>query len=161
MLCITTNCPFQLKTSIIEEYTSEINTILMAIENPEKYSILFVDNSKTAREQIGRALTRCKYSVTVADSAEDALTMVKTGNFHMVISDLYMPLNSGIKLIENIIQLKDVKQRTIPVIIYTASLTEADKAKCLSFGAAGFVSKKDSIDALLETTENILKRIEL
>lgn len=57
----------------------------------------------------------------------------------LIVLDLNMPLLNGM---ETLSKLKsDSRYRNIPVIIYTTSVHEVEKAKCLEIGAADFIKK--------------------
>lgn len=131
----------------------------MTIINPESFRLLYVDNSKTAREALKRTLEREKYFVLVAASGAEALDLIAEHQFHLIITDLYMPYFSGIKLVESIIKLNNPKKSTTPIIVYSGSLCASDKSKCLSYGVADFISKKDGSDQLLQAINNILSKL--
>lgn len=57
----------------------------------------------------------------------------------LIVLDLNMPVLNGI---ETLSKLKsDTRYRDIPVIIYTTSIHEVEKSKCIEMGAADFIKK--------------------
>ncbi len=63
-----------------------------------KIRILVVDDELSMREFLSILLEREGYEVTVADSAEEALRLMDTALFDLVLSDVNMPGLSGIEL---------------------------------------------------------------
>jgi CheY-like chemotaxis protein len=57
----------------------------------------------------------------------------------LIVLDLNMPILNGM---QTLLRLKsDKRYRNIPVIIYSTSIQEVEKAKCLEIGAADFIKK--------------------
>ena len=67
-----------------------------------KTRILVVDDELSMREFLSILLEREGYEAAVAANAEQALSLLETGQFDMVISDVQMPGLSGIELLGRI-----------------------------------------------------------
>jgi CheY-like chemotaxis protein len=69
----------------------------------------------------------------------------------LIVLDLNMPMLNGI---ETLAKLKsDNRYKNIPVIIYTTSIHEVEKEKCLEIGAADFIRKPALYNQTVETAQ--------
>jgi two-component system cell cycle response regulator CpdR len=75
--------------------------------------ILYVEDNPLVREVTSELLAQDERQVTAVDSAESALDSFKQGAFDIVITDVSLPVMSGIDLARNILQLKP----GVPIII--------------------------------------------
>ena len=111
--------------------------------------ILFVDNSRTTRAMMSKILASQGYSeIENASSGIEAIDMVQTGNFDLVIMDLYMPIMDGHTAAAQIRQLEDPKLKDIPIIALSASSDEADVTISKEAGMNEFVVKSSDYEAL-------------
>ena len=78
---------------------------------------------------------------------------------HLILLDVNMPRMNGFEVLGKL--KKTPEWRKIPTIVMSNSGHEADRTKCLNLGAAGFVTKFASMDALTEwgtTLESFLQK---
>ncbi|MFH0931704.1 MAG: response regulator, partial [Candidatus Zixiibacteriota bacterium] len=78
--------------------------------------ILVVDDEETQREMLGGFLKKEGYSVSLADSGEEALKICQDKFFEVALLDLKMPGMDGIGLLT---KLKEINPE-IQVIVMTA-----------------------------------------
>jgi len=82
-----------------------------------KITILIVEDSKTIRETMHKALEKYFHEIIVAVDGEDGLDKFKTRkNIDIIISDIKMPKMSGIEMLQEIRKIDN----EIPVILTTA-----------------------------------------
>lgn len=65
-------------------------------------TILIVDDAAPVRKLLASALSKRGYSVTTAESAQDALEKLQENYFQVMFIDLHMPDMSGVELCEQI-----------------------------------------------------------
>jgi PAS domain S-box-containing protein len=94
-----------------------------------------------------RTLAKLGFAVDVAVNGAEALSMVQTGSYLLVLMDMQMPVMDGLEATRAIRQLP-VPAGGIPVIAMTANAMQSDKDACLAAGMNGFISKPVSITAL-------------
>lgn len=78
---------------------------------------------------------------------------------HLILLDVNMPRMNGFEVLARL--KKTPEWSKIPTIVLTNSGHEADRTKCMNLGAAGFVTKFASMDALAEwgkTLESFLQK---
>jgi len=81
----------------------------------KKYNILLVDDDSIVLKGIGKGLEKEGYSVTTAESGEEAIELLREANFDLVITDLVMGSVDGIAVLK---KSKEISPE-IPAIILT------------------------------------------
>ena len=122
----------------------------------EKRSILVVDDNPDIRMVIGALLKRHRYEVTLAESGEEALSILAKGDPDLILLDLKMPRMSGLELLSRL--RKGDARPSIPVIVLTASDSEEDEVSLLNEGASDFISKASSPEKILARIHAVIGR---
>ena len=105
----------------------------------QQFSLLVVDDNEMNRDLLSRRLERQGYRVTVAVDGQQALEVLDSENFNLVLLDIMLPVINGYQVLE---QMKaDQALSHIPVIITTALDESVGKAKCLELGADDYLTK--------------------
>ncbi len=102
-------------------------------------NILVVDDSPTDRQHLSDMLGKSGYSVTLAESAEDALAKVKLRRPDLVLMDVVMPGQNGFQATRAL--SKDESTKNIPVILCTSKGQETDRTWGMRQGARDYVVK--------------------
>ena len=115
----------------------------MAPNNPHdaatKGHLLVVDDNKVNRLLLGRNLEQQGHTIAFAENGRQALEMLRTRPFDLVILDVLMPDLDGYQVLEQI--ASDQQLRNIPVIM-ASSLDELDSVvKCIEMGAEDYLTK--------------------
>ncbi len=111
-----------------------------AVDKQSK-KILVVDDSITTRTLEVSILERQGYSVQSAVSAEEALEMLQTESFNLLITDVEMPGKNGFELTHQVrtgLGLND-----LPVIIVTSLSSEEDRRKGMEVKADAYIVKSE------------------
>src|SRR5436190_559918 len=102
-------------------------------------SLLVVDDNERNRDMLKRRLERLGYDVSCAENGIEALKLVRTESFDLLLLDVIMPLMDGFEVLE---QLKaEPLLRDIPVIVLSASDQLDHVVKCIQKGAQDYLSK--------------------
>jgi len=119
--------------------------------------VLVTDDDVISAEMLKNTLEKYDYHVTLAHSGGEAFAHLRSGNFHIVISDWEMPGMSGLQL------CRQIRKRSWSSYIYFILLTSysgVDKAvRGLEAGADDFLTKPfhpEEIKVRLKTAERIL-----
>lgn len=120
-----------------------------------KFRILVVDDEEDLREILKFNLETEGYSVTTANSAEDALC-TDIASFDLLLLDIMMDGMSGFAMAR---ELKN-KETTngIPIIFLTARDTENDIITGFNLGADDYIQKPFSIREVLVRIRAVLRR---
>ena len=101
--------------------------------------LLVVDDDEMNRDTLSRHLQRQGHSVAVAENGRQALDMVSTHPFDLVLLDVMMPEMDGYRVLEHL--KGDDAWRDIPVIMISA-LDEIDSVvRCIELGAEDYLPK--------------------
>lgn len=104
----------------------------------QQKKILVVDDSETMRQMVSMTLQRSGFKILTAENGAKALQMIKeTNDLNLVITDINMPVMSGLQLLKN---LRD-ENKDISVIILTTESEERMKKEAVSLGAMGWIVK--------------------
>jgi class 3 adenylate cyclase len=102
-------------------------------------SLLVVDDSEMNRDMLTRRLVRRGYTVAAAENGRQALAMIASQPFDLVVLDIMMPGLSGLQVLE------DLRRRhapsELPVIMATAKDQSEDIVLALKLGANDYVTK--------------------
>ena len=111
--------------------------------------ILLVEDN-VADVKLFRDLISGPYEVTVADNGAEALDrLFQRGRFsgsgrpYLVVLDLNIPLVNGHEVLNAI--KSNSRLRSIPVIIFSASMNEKDIEKAYEFGASAYLVKPSDL----------------
>lgn len=101
--------------------------------------LLVVDDNEINRDLICRQLERQGHTVTAAENGRQALEIMQTQAFDMVLLDIMMPKMSGYQMLQRL-KSSDV-HRDVPVIVISA-LDEMDSVvRCIQMGADDYLLK--------------------
>ncbi len=116
--------------------------------------VLVVDDEPLVRDIMVQCLEAEGHVCTSAESAEQALELMKNDFFELVVSDIMMPGKSGIELLEII---RNDHQDTA-VIMVTAVDDRKTAVKALQLGAFGYVIKPFELNEISISVFNALER---
>lgn len=105
----------------------------------EHGSLLIVDDNEINRDVLSRRLERQGHVVTVAENGRQALELVATRAFDLVLLDVMMPEINGYQVLQHL--KADAALRDLPVIMISA-LDELDSVvRCVEMGAEDYLPK--------------------
>ncbi len=117
--------------------------------------VLIVDDDPSLTELLVDTLEVIGYESLSASSAREALDLIRSQSFSLVITDINMPEMSGIELLQ---EIKKVDAH-MPVMLITGIGTDSLKQEAFEFGADGFLSKPFRIGKIEAEIGNLLKGI--
>jgi len=101
--------------------------------------LLLVDDDPSNRELLRRRVKRMGYSARVVSSGEEALALLETDRFDLVLLDYMMPGLSGLETLQRM--KASSRLRTIPVIMLSASDDIEMMVDCILQGAEDYIFK--------------------
>lgn len=116
--------------------------------------ILAVDDSKSMRQMVAMTIKNAGYDVTEAEDGMVALSVAKTQQFDLVLTDINMPNMNGIELTTALRSMPNYKMT--PIICLTTESSDDMKGKGKSAGATGWIVKPFQPEKLLATIERVL-----
>ncbi len=115
--------------------------------------VLVVDDEKSLRDFIRRNLDVRGYRVQTAANGLEALALIKTENFDLIILDLMMPHMDGLETTRRVRE-----NSVVPIIILTALGEENDKIRAFDLGADDYLTKPFGVEELLARVRAVLRR---
>lgn len=117
------------------------------------YKILVVDDEVNIRRVVREYAEFEDYEVAEAENGMEAVEMVKSEDFDLIVMDIMMPKLDGFSTCKEI-----KKYKTIPVIMLSARGEEYDKLFGFELGIDDYVVKPFSPKELMARIKAVLKR---
>jgi CheY-like chemotaxis protein len=96
---------------------------------PQGSRVLLIDDSRTARATLGRALEDAGFETATAGDAAEALDALAQRHFYVIVADYQLPGVTGLELLA-ILRGEDPAR---PLILYSASMTPDIAAQAREF----------------------------
>jgi two-component system response regulator AtoC len=119
--------------------------------------VLVVEDDEASGAQLEAVYLHNDYNVSVVHRAEDALLKLAGLNVDLCVTDLRLPGMSGVDLVKHIRS----NHPDVPVIVITGYGDIEIATDVLKLGARDFFAKPFSLVAIKESTECVLREVEL
>ncbi len=116
-------------------------------ENNVSIRILIVDDMVVNRRVLDNHLTLAGYDIVEASNGKEALKLIETENFDLVLLDIMMPNMSGYEVCEKI--REQYLTSELPVVLLTAKNRVNDLVMGFNVGANDYLTKPFSKNELL------------
>jgi len=115
--------------------------------------VLIVDDEKSLVLAIKGVLSKEGYQIETAYSGEDAVRLIESGNFHVVITDLNLGGITGVQVLE---RAKAIDP-DIAVIMITAYGSEKVAVQAMKLGAVDYIPKPFDNDELRVVVRRVME----
>jgi CheY-like chemotaxis protein len=122
------------------------DVVVTAASSPEDAGVrtdqdplLIVDDNDINRDVLARHLARQGHSTAVAENGRQALEMVQTQKFDLLLLDIMMPEMNGYQVLQRL--KSDPQLRDIPVIMISALDEIESVVRCIEMGAEDYLPK--------------------
>ncbi len=124
---------------------------------PDDYNVLIVDDSKTDRAIMQKALAPLGLNITEATNGVEALQLLKSGekSFDIVLIDIEMPRMDGYTLAGEI--RKYSRYKYLPLIAVTSRTSKSDRMRGVEVGMTEYITKPYSLEYLANVVKKNLK----
>lgn len=117
--------------------------------SPADFTILYVEDEATSREQIRRMLDTRGYRMVVAENGRDGLELYLAHHPDIVITDIMMPIASGLEMAREI----RAREPDAQIIVMTAFNDTDYLLQAIDIGVNQFVLKPVALLKLFEAVE--------
>jgi CheY-like chemotaxis protein len=125
--------------------------------SPRRLTILVVDDDPDIRRMAALSLERIGgFRVQVASSGDEALALVAQEKPDAVLLDVTMPGRDGPATLQALRALP--AGRSVPVVFFTATSSDAESARLCALGAVGIVPKPFDVGDLPRRMRDILRQ---
>ena len=116
--------------------------------------VLLVDDDRQTRLKLSRNLESEGYSVSVAQGGRQALDMLESESFDLIILDILMPEVDGFTVLSQVKATPALSE--IPVVVISAVDDPDSIEKCRQLGAAEYLIKPVSAEHLNACVSSVL-----
>jgi DNA-binding NtrC family response regulator len=120
----------------------------------EAARVLVVDDERSITQLLNEALTHWGYQVTTAGTGREALEALRTGVFHIALTDIRMPDMSGLDLLREVKKLDE----SIEVVVMTGYPAISSAVEALKEGAYDYLSKPLILDEIQHLMQRMIER---
>lgn len=117
--------------------------------------ILIVEDERAIADTLVYALSTEGFTPRACERGEEALGLLRTGDYRLAILDVGLPDLSGFEVLRRLRTFSDV-----PVVLLTARTEEVDRLVGLEIGADDYVAKPFSPREVVARVRVILRRAE-
>jgi len=121
----------------------------------EKYHILVVDDSESARERVRIYLSKTNIKAAFAENGPQALKKAKSNPFDLILLDVQLPEINGIEICK--ILKADERTKDVPVIFVTVASDKESLVAGFQAGAVDYITKPFKKEELLARITTHLK----
>lgn len=124
------------------------------IKKPEDKIVLIIEDDADVRTFACRVIELEGYICLQAETGDEAFRLIREKNVNLVLLDLRLAEENGWLILA---QLKSNKETApIPVILFTASFGEQQRASALEMGATDYLIKPLSANVLRDSVVRVL-----
>jgi len=144
------------KASVAND-ASSAEQIMLEKTKASDYTIMIVDDSKTDRMIMRKALEPMGVTLVEASDGQEALNVLKAGeyNFDAMLVDIEMPRMDGYTLATEI--KKYNKYKALPLIAVTSRTGKSDRMRGVESGMVEYITKPYSADYLASVVQRNAK----
>jgi CheY-like chemotaxis protein len=103
--------------------------------------ILLAEDNRTNQTVATRMLQKMGHTVVVAGNGKEALSLLTTDRFDLILMDIQMPEMDGLSATRTIRKGERATRRHLPIIAMTAHAMKGDQERCIEAGMDGYLSK--------------------
>ncbi len=105
-----------------------------------RLNVLVAEDNEINQKVIAASLEAMNHDFTIAPNGREAIELLGSARFDVVLMDLHMPEMDGLAA-TRAIRTRTDQLSTIPIIGLTASAMDKDRESCLAAGMSAFVTK--------------------
>lgn len=120
--------------------------------------ILLLEDDSVDQEAVKRAFKTLKVTnpLVIGNNGEEGLAYLRNQANRrpcLILLDIKMPKMDGLEFLREIKKDEGLKQ--VPVVVFTSSREERDKAESFKLGVAGYIVKPTTHEKFFETIQTI------
>ncbi|UCH58490.1 MAG: response regulator [Anaerolineales bacterium] len=109
-------------------------------------TVLYIEDNNENRMLVRRILQAEGYSVLEAESAQQAMILVKSQPPDLILMDINLPGIDGYTLTSHLKSLPYLSN--VPIIAMTSNVMQGDRERTLEAGCDGYIQKPIDVDNL-------------
>jgi CheY-like chemotaxis protein len=123
--------------------------------------ILLAEDVDVNQKVAMRMLSQLGHTVLLANNGEEALHLLETKKFDLILMDIQMPIMDGVTTTHIIREREKAGAPSTPIVAMTANAMKGDREKYLEAGMNSYISKPIRFTELAERLNEIIRRFNL
>lgn len=128
------------------------------VQQSRKKSVLIVEDNPVNQKVCGRLLDRLGAAFTIVNNGDEAIKLLATTRFDLILMDYHMPIMNGLDTTREIRKLEKDTNSHIPIIALTAGAFQEDVEKCREAGMDYYLAKPIDIEKFDAIVSTILQK---
>ena len=121
--------------------------------------VLLVEDDEINMKVNSLLLDKWGYKVKTAENGKEAISMLQTNHYDVILMDIHMPEMDGLEATKAIRQAQQGRINSeIPIIAMTANTLNEDKKTCLEAGMDDFLTKPINVEQLSSKIDQQLSK---
>jgi signal transduction histidine kinase/DNA-binding response OmpR family regulator len=125
-------------------------------EHRETLHILIAEDNAVNQAVATRLLAKLGHSFMLANNGEEALTLLSTHAFDLLLMDIQMPEMDGLTATRKIREQENATGVHLPIVAMTAHAMTGDRELCIEAGMDGYVTKPINLQRLEDAIASAL-----
>ncbi len=122
--------------------------------------VLLAEDTRANQKLVSTVLQRRGHRVQIAVDGQQAVEMVRGGQFDLVLMDVQMPVMDGFEATAAIRALPEPGRAGLPIVALTAHAMVGDAQRCLDAGMNAYLAKPIDVRELVRVVESMAHRSE-
>jgi len=139
-----------------DQSSSDLVTRYNSRSTARSLRILVAEDNPVNQAVVVRMLEKMGHTLTIAHNGNQALSMLGSAVFDLVLMDVQMPEMDGLTATRRIRENEKATGSHIPIVAMTAHAMKGDRERCLQAGMDGYITKPLSSHGIEETIADIL-----
>ena len=118
----------------------------------DKAVLLIVEDDEDMLNIMSDQFREIGYTVFSAENGQIALKIAENKKIDLIVSDIQMPVMTGVDLLKNIRQ----KNSDIPIVLLITGQSSLNESKALELGASGLFHKPFDFEVLAEEVRKLI-----
>ena len=118
----------------------------------DKIKVLICEDNMLMQKVLEKALLHINFEIISVADGEQGIERIKGGDIGLIITDINMPYNNGLEIIQYV---RKHYEKKIPVIVVTNILIEDTRKQAVELGADAFITKPFDPARLLTTIKEL------
>ena len=124
-------------------------SVLKELQKYQGAKILLAEDNPINQEVAKGLLESVRLDVSTAENGQEAVTLVASSAYDLILMDIQMPVMDGLEAARLIRALPD--RQSVPIVAMTAVAFEEDRVACLKAGMNDYLGKPVDPDVLYRT----------
>jgi CheY-like chemotaxis protein/HPt (histidine-containing phosphotransfer) domain-containing protein len=133
----------------VRQITSQLSQVIPnRLHSFRALHILLAEDNRVNQVVATKTLQKMGHSVVVANNGSEALSILASEPFDLVLMDVQMPEMDGVTATRKIREHERLTHSHVSIIALTAHAMTGDRERCLNAGMDGYVSKPVNVEKL-------------